>query len=81
MGLAILILIFLGFSSFPLILYLWDGKKEKNIKKGVYYIIGFFVFIIVGIIALNHLGIWLAMATPFIFLIIMLIKWLISKNE
>ena len=67
---TILIRVILGIiilmGSLTVFLYLYDGYKQKNIKKGVFYVFGFFIFSSILYLAISYLGIWFAIATPFL---------------
>jgi small neutral amino acid transporter SnatA (MarC family) len=67
-------------SSIPIWLLIYDGRKQKNIKKSILYLVGFFGFIIIGNIALNTFGIWLAMAVPFLLVLFLVVSHLIKKS-
>ena len=81
MGLFIILSFLELLSSIPIWLMLFDGHKQNNLKKGVFYVIGFFVFLIGGIFLINTFGICLAMFTPLLFFKVFMIKWLITSPK
>ena len=71
---SLLILIFLIIPISPLVGYLIDGYKQKNIRKGIIYILGFFGFVIIGTILLNLFGLYFAFSVPFLLFTLVLIR-------
>ena len=82
---TILIRVILGIiilmGSLTVFLYLYDGYKQKNIKKGVFYVFGFFIFSSILYLAISYLGIWFAIATPFLLALFLVISNFVKKTD
>ena len=80
----ILFIIFVGLITLifiPIAFFVIAGYKKKDRKKAIIYAVGFFGFLIIGMILINTFGIWLAMFTPFIFFTFILVKWLMNEKN
>jgi hypothetical protein len=79
----ILFIIFFGLTTIifiPIAFFIIAGYNKKDRKKAILYAIGFYIFISTGVLLINISGIWLAMFTPILFLIFILVKWLMNEN-
>lgn len=71
---SLLFLIFLIIPISPLAGYLIDGYKQKNIRKGILYILGFFGFLTAGTILVNLFGLYFAFSVPILLFSLVLIR-------
>jgi hypothetical protein len=76
---SIILLGLLG--TLTVFIYIYDGYRQNNIKKGVYYVLGFFVFITLSIVLINTFRLWFAFVIPMLFLIFIVVKWLNGKSN
>jgi len=65
-------------SVVPLLFYLVDGYFEKNIKKGIFYILGFLVLGLITILILKSFSLKFVLLIPMIIVIFILINY--KKN-
>lgn len=80
-GLTIFLSTFIVLSMIPIALFVIDGYKKGNVKKGIYYVLGFFVFIALSIVLINAFRLWFAFVIPLLFLIFIVVKWLNGKSK
>ena len=67
-------------SILPLIGYLIDGYRQKNIKKGIIHILLFFGIVVISRIFLELFGLAFAMGLPVLLLLLVLLFGR-KKNE
>jgi hypothetical protein len=60
-------------SIVPLLFYLVDGYFEKNIKKGMFHILGFLVLGLITILILKNFSLKFVLSVPIIIVIFILI--------
>lgn len=59
-------------STLPILFYLVDGYYEKNIKKGILYIIGFLLLIAVAVFCIHQIGFYIAILFPILLVVFLL---------
>ncbi|MBN8642671.1 MAG: hypothetical protein J0L86_12735 [Flavobacteriales bacterium] len=72
-------LILLLITISPLLFYLVDGYYEKNIRKGVYMILGFLSLMALSVIATKNMGWYIIGFVPVFFTTLVLFKIVKSK--
>lgn len=72
-------LILLLITISPLLFYLVDGYYEKNIRKGVYMILGFLSLMALALIATKNMGCYIIGFVPVFFTALVLYKIVRSK--
>lgn len=72
-------LILLLITISPLLFYLVDGYYEKNIRKGVYMILGFLSLMALAVIATKNMGWYIIGFVPVFFTTLVLFKIVKSK--
>jgi len=64
--------ILLTFSYVPLLFYLVDGYYEKNIKKGILFIVSFLILMACTSFCIHRMGVYIAILFPLLFVVFLL---------
>lgn len=66
--------------STTIFIYIYDGYKQNNLKKGILYVLAFFGLFAIFKILLDYFGIWLAMASPLLLVLFLVVSYFARKQ-